>query len=281
MNVSPYIKLIRPSQWVKNALLFFPPFLNGDLLQPGMLSRSVFPLFSFCFASSSVYILNDIFDAQNDSQHPFKKFRPIPAGEIKIRFASLLGVFLLFSAIAIGYRVSSFFLICLIAYLVINTAYSIKLKEYVILDLFCISAGFLLRLQAGGEAFGVVLSNWLFLSVFLLSLFLSTGKRLAEKKNLGINAGIHRKSLIDYPDGFLDGTMNMTGAAVLVTYTMYILERHTLLSTIPLCTYGILRYTLRVKSGVDGDPTESLLKDPQLFSVSLLWVIMIGLNIYG
>jgi 4-hydroxybenzoate polyprenyltransferase len=150
-------------------------------------------------------------------------------------------------------------------------------------DIFCISAGFLLRLQAGGAAFNVVISEWLFLSVFLLSVFLSTGKRLAEKQRLGVAACHHRKALLAYPEGFLEGVLNMTGGAVLVTYTMYVISRHSalLVYTVPLCCFGLLRYILRVKTGKGGDPTESLTKDVPLLLVGMAWVVMVGWGIYG
>ena len=138
----------------------------------------------------------------------------------------ILGLFLACTGITLAFLCSTTFLLLLIAYLAIVTAYSLKFKDIPIVDIFCISAGFLLRLQAGGEVFGIQISDWLFLSVFLLAMFLSTGKRLGERNMLGNGAGSHRKSLLAYPDGFLDGIMYMTGSAVLVTYTMYVISRH-------------------------------------------------------
>ena len=141
----------------------------------------------------------------------------------------------------------------------------------------------MLRLEAGGVAFTIDISEWLFLSVFLLALFLSTGKRLSEKIRLGTAAVKHRKTLNEYPEGFLEGVMYMTGAAVLVTYTMYVISRHSgmLLYTVPLCSFGLLRYILRIKSGMGGDPTESLLKDAPLLIVGALWTVMVGWGIYA
>ena len=193
----------------------------------------------------------------------------------------ILAIFLFIAALLLGMRAPRGFLIFLLIYTAVTVLYSIKLKEYPIVDLSCISAGFLFRLQAGGVVFGVDISDWLFLSVFLLSLFLSTGKRLCEKMALGENAGGHRKSLILYPNSFLEGTLYLTGSAVLVTYSMYALQRPALLYTVPLCTFGLLRYMLRVMSGLGGDPTESLLKDMPLFLVGLIWSGMVGWSIYG
>jgi decaprenyl-phosphate phosphoribosyltransferase len=281
MNFFSYINLLRPAQWLKNLMLLFPPFLGGIILQDGVIGKGGIPIFSFCLASSSVYIFNDILDATNDASHPIKKGRPIPSGEVSRRNAAVLSVILGGSALVLSYPVSFSFFLLLIAYLAISAVYSVKLKELPIVDIFCISAGFLLRLQAGGNAFGITISEWLFLSVFLLAVFLSTGKRLSEKQTLGKEAGNHRKSLQRYPDGFLEGVMYMTGGAVLVTYTMYVIAHHVLIYTVPLCAFGLLRYIFRVKSGYGGDPTDSLLKDWPLFTVGFLWAVMVGWGIYG
>lgn len=259
----------------------FPPFLGGHILLPGMLERGVIPLCSFCLASSSTYILNDIVDREKDLFHPKKKHRALTSGKIPLYVARVLAVLLLTVALVLGSRVSQQFLYYLIGYLIISFVYSIKFKEMPIIDIFCISAGFILRLEAGGVAFGISISEWLFLSVFLLSLFLSTGKRLCEKYSMGDDAGNHRKALLTYPPGFLEGTLYMTGGTVLVTYTMYAISRKSLVFTVPLCCFGLLRYIFRVKSGLGGDPTESLLKDLPLFIVGLLWVGMVGWGIYG
>ena len=141
----------------------------------------------------------------------------------------------------------------------------------------------LLRLQAGGVVFDVRISEWLFLSVFLLSIVLSTGKRLSEKNELGNSASSHRKTLVAYPLGFLEGTMYMTGGAVLVTYSMYAISRHSLLLlySVPLCCFGLLRYIFRIMVGKSGDPTDSLLRDPLLMLVGLAWAVLVSWGIYG
>jgi 4-hydroxybenzoate polyprenyltransferase len=262
-------------------MLFFPPFLGGELLLPGTFARSMVPFVAFCLASSSAYVLNDILDRERDKSHPRKSKRPLPSGGVSLVEATALYFLLLAGALSLALTVSPVFIAILLAYLLVSVSYSFYLKHLPIIDLFCVSAGFLFRLQAGGEAFGVEITAWLFLSVFLLSIFLSTGKRLYEKNALGENAVHHRKSLESYPPGFLDGTMYMTGGAVLVTYTLYVIEHHVLIYTVPLCCFGLLRYIMRVKSGLGGDPTESLVKDAPLFVVGLLWTLMVGWSIYG
>lgn len=279
----PYITVLRPQQWLKNLMIYFPPFLGGALLQPGMAVRGILPFFAFCMASSATYILNDIRDSDHDRHHPDKKSRPLPSGKISATGASLLAVLLVCAAVISALMVSNTFSLCLFIYLGISIAYSFLLKEYALIDIFCISAGFLLRLEAGGAAFGIPISEWLFLSVFLLAVFLSTGKRLSEKNRLGSTAANHRKALIAYPDGFLQGAMYMTGSTVLVTYTMYVINRHStlLVYSVPLCCFGLLRYILRVQSGRGGDPTESLLRDIPLLIIAAVWTFLVGFGIYG
>jgi len=252
-------------------------------MSAGFISNAILPFFSFCSASSAAYILNDLLDRENDRHHPDKRNRPIASGRIPLRSASLLAALLAFCACVMAWSVSLLFLAYLVSYLLLSIGYSTRFKSVVLLDIFCISAGFLLRLQAGGVAFDVPISEWLFLSVFLLSVFLSTGKRLSEKQRLGDSAKHHRKALVAYSKTFLEGTIYMTGGAVLVTYTMYVISRHSsvLLYSVPLSCFGLLRYILRIQSGKDGDPTESLTRDLPLLIVGLAWVVLVGWGIYG
>lgn len=262
-------------------MLFFPPFLGGLLFKPGVLALGLLPFVSFTAASSATYVLNDILDSQSDANHPQKKLRPIPSGEVTPAVAWGMCGFLLALALFLAWQVSSAFLLYLSLYILTSTAYSLTFKHYPVLDIFGIAAGFILRLLAGGVAFSVVISDWLFLSVFLLALFLATGKRLSEKNMLGEKAQSHRKALLAYPTGYLEGVMYLTGGSVLVTYTMYVITRHSMVYTVPLCCFGLLRYMLRVHQGLGGDPTDALLKDIPLLSVSLVWSIMVGWFIYG
>lgn len=276
-----FLRLCRPSQWLKNLMLFFPPFLSGAIFQPDVATKGLPAFLAFCLASSSGYILNDLVDLEHDRFHPRKMFRPLPAGIISAKLAIVFAVCLLCVAVGVAaLSSSSLFVSFLLLYLLVTTFYSLKLKDIPLLDVFCVATGFIIRLEAGGEAFAVHISDWLFLTVFLLALFLSIGKRLNEKHNLGDVAGSHRKSLAGYPDGFLDGAMYLTGGAVLVTYSMYTLSRNQLFYTVPLCCFGLLRYIMRVKSGQSGDPTESLLKDVPLLLVSLAWTAIIGWRLY-
>ncbi len=278
--MTAYLTLLRPAQWLKNLMLFFPPFLAGQILLPGIVTRGIVPFGAFCLVSSAGYILNDLLDRNRDVHHPRKCLRPISSGAVSLLGASILSAFLLMSGLVLAGFLSSRFLLLLAGYAVITTAYSVLLKTIPVVDLFCISAGFLIRLQAGGELFHVSISPWLFLTVFLLAVFLGTGKRVSESHSLGTMAGEHRTSLTLYPPGFLDGIMYMTGGAVLLTYAMYTLNRHTLIYSVPLCLFGLLRYMFLVSTGKGGDPAESLLKDRSLFVVGVVWVMMVSWSIY-
>lgn len=283
MSLIDFIKLLRIHQWLKNLMLYFPSFLSGTFLSDCLFPPALFPFLAFCVASSATYIFNDIFDKENDSHHPHKQSRPIASGKVSVLSAILIVIVLLLCSVFLSINVSIKFCMLLVIYIAVSLAYSAKLKEIALVDIFCISTGFLLRLQAGGMAFSVPISEWLFLSVFLLSVFLSTGKRYAEKQCLGASAQQHRKALTSYPKGFLEGSMYMTGGAVLVTYTMYVISRHShlLLYSVPLCCFGLLRYLLRVLSGKGGDPTESLMRDVPLLIVGVVWVGLVGWGIYG
>lgn len=276
----PYIQLLRPKQWLKNLMLLFPPLFAGVLFTPTFLHNLFIPFLTFCLASSANYAINDALDAEKDACHPVKKNRPIPSGAISIRTAFTLGTSLFIVAIIMGLTISIPFLFILLGYVLLSSAYSFWLKNIPVVDIFCVSAGFLLRLHAGGTAFNIPISDWLFLTVFLLSIFLSLGKRIAEKQLLQNECAHHRPVLEEYPLNFLHGTMYMTGATVLVTYAMYVVVHPGLLYTIPLCCFGLFRYMYRVIKDSNGDPTDALLHDKILVAVSLLWLAMISYTLY-
>lgn len=278
--ITAYISMLRPSQWLKNLMVFFPPFLAGRVLLPEIVPRGLPVFCAFCLVSSAGYIFNDLLDMTRDIHHPKKCLRPLPSGAVSARAAALLSALLLGAGVSLASMISLRVLVLLLGYSVVSLSYSLVLKNIPVVDLFCISAGFLIRLQAGGELFKIPISSWLFITVFLLAVFLSTGKRLSESRMLGDVAGEHRTTLALYPEGFLDGTLYITGCSVLVTYTMYALNKPKLIFSVPLCLFGLLRYILRVRSGEAGDPTESLLKDHVLFIVALLWTAMVTWSIY-
>jgi len=281
MNRVHSLYLLRPRQWIKNLIMFFPPFLSGSLFSSTLLSLTgALSFISFCCVSSALYIFNDLNDMERDSLHPVKRLRPLPSGAVSKRLASVTGITMGTLGFVVAVLAVQPLILYLLLYGAVTIVYTKWFKNFPVVDLFCISCGFLIRLQAGGTIFNVDISEWLFLSVFFLSLFLSAGKRLSEQNLLGADAADHRTSLNDYSDGTLDAILQVSAATVLVTYTMYTVAHPQLVYTVPLCTFGLFRYLQRVKSGNSGDPTESLFRDIPLLCVSILWALLVGWSIY-
>ncbi|MCK4816847.1 UbiA family prenyltransferase, partial [bacterium] len=242
----------------------------------------IFPaLITFSLAASSSYIINDIRDAEADRNHVKKKDRVIARGDIAMPLAWFLSFLLFALSLGLSVFVSDLLWLYLTIYIAISLSYTFALKNVVIVDIFVISSGFLIRVLSGGEIFGVEVSNWLFMTVFMVSLFLATGKRAGELVSMGKSAGVHRKSLAVYSTSFLDGILWFSASAALVTYALYTIEeRGELFYTVPLAAFGLLRYIFIVKEG-KGDPTDALLKDWQIMVVGIIWATVIGLIIYG
>ncbi len=275
------IKMLRPHQWIKNLLVLFPPFFAGRLSDSSIWPAVLTSVASLSFAASCGYIVNDIIDRAADRSHALKKDRALAKGAVSVIFAGTLAVLLYIAALLIASNgVSRRFELYIIIYLFISLVYTFILKGAVIADMFIISFGFLIRVMAGGEAFGVPVSGWLFLTVFTLSLLLAAGKRLGELITLGAEAGNHRKSLSDYSVAYLEGVLWFAASSSLVTYALYAMEHSQgLIYTVPISAYGLLRYIYIVKQG-KGDPTEALLRDGQIMTVGLVWFGLNGIILY-
>ncbi len=273
------IQVLRPAQWLKNILLLFPPFFGGKLFLFGM-HDVIVPLVSFSLAASSTYVINDISDRHADRNHKEKKHRVIARGDLSVFQASVVAVVLYVSSMLVASQVSERFQVYLILYLVLSVLYTLVFKHIFLLDIFIIASGYLLRVLAGGEAFRVPVSHWLFLTVFIVALFLASGKRRGELVLMGDDASVHRKSLSSYSGSFVDGIQWFCAAVAIVTYALYAIEnKNGIFYSVPLATYGLLRYIYVVRTG-QGDPTEVLLRDWQILSVGVLWVFLLGLAIY-
>lgn len=275
------VKLMRPQQWAKNLLFLFPPFFAGKIFDPAGRTVMLPALLSFSLAASCTYIINDILDKEGDKKHHTKRNRAIARGDISVPFAVVLALSLYLIAVLVASSVSRRFEGFLIIYLLVSCAYSFFFKNLVLVDIFFIAFGFLIRVLAGGEAFHIPVTSWLFLTVFLVALFLGAGKRLGELVCLGDEACQHRKTLNQYSHSFLEGLLWFSAAAALVTYALYTLERkNALFYTVPLAAFGLVRYIYIVKQG-KGDPTEALLFDGQILGVGVVWACMIGMIIYA
>ncbi len=278
--IKKYVHLLRPHQWLKNLLLLFPPFFGGRLVEGGVMASLAPALLSFSFAASSVYIINDIVDRNADKNHATKKNRPLARGDVRVLHASILAGALYLAAMLLAPSVSEHFLGYLIIYMLLSVCYSLFIKRIFLLDIFTISAGYIIRVIAGGEAFRVPVSSWLFLTVFVVALLLASGKRLGELIAQGEHAAKHRHILQQYSVSFLEGVLWFAASASLVAYALYVIEnKNIMLYTVPVAAYGLLRYIYVVKQG-RGDPTEVLLSDRHIMMTGLVWAAMIGMIIY-
>lgn len=279
-TINRYVSILRPYQWLKNLLLFFPPIFGGKIMDPAVVSMLIPAFVSFSCAASCGYILNDIKDRGADGTHPIKKNRAIASGDISPVTAAIIAAALYLTGMLVAGAVSARFEGYLVIYLFISLLYTMYFKDIVILDIFFVAFGFLIRVKAGGEAFRITVTSWLFLAVFLVALFLAAGKRLGEMVDQGEAAGTQRKSLSRYSSSYLEGVLWFTAAAALITYALYVIEnRGSMLYTVPVAAYGLLRYIYIVKDG-KGDPTEALLHDRHILATGVIWALMIGIVIY-
>ncbi|MGI9534998.1 MAG: decaprenyl-phosphate phosphoribosyltransferase [Thermodesulfobacteriota bacterium] len=277
------ILLIRPTHWVKNFLVVAPPFFAGIVFDSlNNLIIALLSFFSFSFASSAGYILNDLVDAESDRYHPVKKDRPLASGRIKKNTAIITGLLLLALAIIIGLKINLLFTLILVCYLALSTSYTLVLKNIVIIESFCIAGGFLLRIIAGGVGSTVAISGWLILTTFFLSLLLAFGKRKSELK-LTDESSNFRKVLNYYDSRFLENGMVIFSTASIITYSIYLINKgvEIIAVTIPFVCFGILRYHYIVHFKSKGDPTDVLLKDFWLLFCVIVWLVVTGIFIYS
>lgn len=286
-----YIKLLRPKDWAKNAFLFLPVFFAGKLFDIPRLEYLIIGFFSFSFVASTVYILNDYRDIEEDRRHPVKSKRPLASGMVNPVAALVIACVLLLSGFLLAYYadVNHRFITVMVIYLVLNVAYSLGAKNISILDMMIIAAGFLLRLKAGGYITGVDISPWLTLMILLLSLFMAIGKR-RDDILLKVQTGFDmRKSIKGYNLEFLNTMLGLFTAIIIVTYIMYTLspktyerlQNHHLYYTSIFVIAGLMRYLqiILVKNKA-GSPTEILFKDRFIQATILLWIASFYIILY-
>ncbi|KXK12328.1 MAG: putative prenyltransferase [Chloroflexi bacterium OLB14] len=281
--LSALIKTMRPRQWTKNVFIFAALVFDKQLFVVESFTRTLAGVILFCLISSCVYILNDIVDVEADRQHPEKKNRPIPSGKLPISVAWIsLIAFVVFVFVS-AYFLDVQFMWVVIAYFVMNIAYSLWLKHIHILDVLIIAAGFVLRVHAGVTLIEVErFSPWLYVLMTLLSLFLGFGKRRAELSLLAHGAGSHRKVLDGYTLPLLDQYIMIVSGTTIVAYALYTFsapnlpENHSMMLTIPFVVYAIFRYLYLIHvENAGGTPEEILLSD-RPFQISMtMWAISV------
>jgi 4-hydroxybenzoate polyprenyltransferase len=288
-NLRGLVRAMRPTQWTKNAIVYAALVFDGKLLDPDLFLRTTVIALCFCLVSSSVYLLNDLVDIEKDRQHPRKRLRPLPSGELSPRLALVAAMLLALIGLLTATWVNVWAGVVTAAYLLQNIAYSLYLKNLVIVDVMVLSLGFLLRVVAGVVVVDVTnFSPWLYVCVTLLALFLGFGKRRHELVLLEGDASGHRASLGQYNLALLDQLIGLVTTSTLVSYTLYSFEAQTALAgqgrmlfTVPFVFYFIARYLYLIHvRKLGGAPDELLLQDRPLLFNSFLWMATVVALIY-
>jgi 4-hydroxybenzoate polyprenyltransferase len=279
------LKTMRPRQWTKNGFVFFALVFDKQLFHLPALLRTLVGFALFCLISSAVYIFNDLADFEADRQHPEKKKRPLPSGQLSQGAAWTAGILLVALTLPLGWMLSPFFAGVLAIYFVLNLAYSRWLKHVPILDVMIVAAGFVLRVHAGTTLIEVErFSPWLYVVTTLGALYLGFGKRRSELALLAHGAGSHRKVLEGYTLPLLDQYITIVSAATILAYSLYTFsapnlpENHSMMLTIPFMAYIIFRYLYIINVTHDaGAPEEVLLSDrPMQIAIFLLGLAVIA-----
>lgn len=284
--MSAWIALLRPHQWLKSGFVFVGLLFGHAWGDAGIVQGVLLAAAAFSLAASTVYVGNDLVDRERDRQHPVKRLRPLASGALSVATAWGLGAACLGAALVLAWLASPTVLFIIVAYLLLNVGYSLGLKHVVLLDVFIIAAGFMLRILAGTLGVGIAPSHWLLLCGLMVTLFLGFAKRRAELKALEGDAGGHRQVLDDYDPVLLDKLIGVCAAATIVSYSLYTVSADTavlhrtggLIATVPFVVYGMFRYLflLHRRSG-GGDPAAELLTDRHLLLAGGGWLAAVVL----
>lgn len=302
------LKLMRPKQWIKNFFIFAAIIFSGQLFDFHLLITTALGFAAFCATSSSIYIINDIFDVEKDRIHPFKRFRPLAHGDISIQFATFLAVVLLAVSLFIAQNIGVAFIILLLIYFFLQISYSMLLKNITVIDILALATGYMLRVYGGELTGGYHISVWLILTTIALSLFLAVGKRKSELTLISNMPSGHiesiRKTLSHYSDSLLDVYASIFATSTFIFYTLFTflenpqglrigfklllpdflppyLQRKWLMITILPVVYGLMRYLQDIYEKHEGEsPEKVFLSDiPLLFSVAI-WILLVIAIIY-
>lgn len=281
-KIKSILKLIRVKHYLKNVLIFLPLFFSGNAFSENFLT--VFLAFLvFCFVSSAVYVLNDLFDCEKDRLHPKKCKRPIASGAVSKKEALLI-LFVCFAAgLALSFVIAkgSLTFIYPLVYCAVNIIYSMKLKHIPIIDIALLTSGFFIRVLYGGAVINVTVSAWLYLTITAIAFYLALGKR--EKESRQHPDGDTRKVLKAYTPEFLEKFMNICLALAIVFYSLWAkdLENSAMIWTVPLVILIAMKYSLDINSPEsDGDPIDVILGDVLLIIMLAVYAVITAAVIY-
>ena len=287
-SLHAWLRLLRPSHWSKNLFVLAALLFSGQALEPPAVRDGMLAFIAFCLAASAVYAFNDVRDRNADRAHPVKRERPVAAGAISTSHATIAALTLAILAVALAAAVNTAAAGWLLLYLLLNVAYSLGLKQVVLLDVFAIAAFFVIRLLVGAAAVQAPPSVWLLLCGGLLALYLGFAKRRHELTVLGDASTGHRGVLAHYSAPFLDQISAVLLAVTIVSYLMYTLTSPTAQAVgteelsygAPFVLYGVFRYLYLVHQRDQGTPTETVLADRPLLVAIVLWVLYNGWVLY-
>jgi 4-hydroxybenzoate polyprenyltransferase len=281
------LKAMRPKQWTKNLLVFLPLFFTvnerwdlEDVSQGAeFMARSIAAFLVFSVLSGAIYILNDLADIERDRAHPRKRFRPIASGKLPTKLALIFAVVLVGVSLGGAFALEPLFGTVALGYAATMVAYSLFLKSIVLLDVFAIGSGFVLRVVAGATALQVPISPWLYLCTGLGALFIALSKRRSELASAGESASQQRDTLSTYTLSYLDQLTAIVATSALISYSLYTFtapnlpDNHTMMLTIPFLTYGLFRYMYLVHTRNQGEnPEEIIITDVPMIISIVLWL---------
>lgn len=305
-----YFRLLRPRQWIKNFAITTALLFSGRIFEYSSLWFTISGFLIFCAISSSIYIINDIFDIQKDKLHPFKRFRPLAHGDIPISNALILSVILAILSLIGSITISIQFFVLTIVYLLLQLSYSMFLKHIAVIDILALACGYILRVYAGEIVIGYQyhISVWLLLTVISLSLFLAVGKRKRElslvSEHNSTNIAAIRQSLSHYSEKLLDVYASIFATSTFISYALFTfletsqqrtvsndiflpqflpqyLQKKWLMLTIIPVVYGLMRYLQDIYEKHEGEsPERVLFTDKSLLTTVIIWAVMVFIIIY-
>lgn len=286
--LSGLIKSMRPRQWPKNGFVFVALLFDGKLFHLPSVLAALGAFVLLCLMSGAVYLMNDLVDIESDRQHPIKKNRPLPSGQVSPGLAAVVAGLSAVISLVAGYFLSIELAVILLLYLLTQVAYTFKLKHVVLIDVLTIAAGFVLRIAAGVAVIEVErFSPWLYVFGGFLALFMALGKRRAELILLGGRASNHRAILEDYNLDLIDRLQSIVTTSAVVAYSLYTFlaeglpENHAMMLTIPFVLYGIFRYLYLIHIRDEGGaPEDILLRDRPMQITLLLYGVMVFVALY-
>lgn len=280
VSVLAMLKLMRPKQWIKNSFVIAPLIFSGLFTQTDAILQAAIAMLLFCLGSSATYVLNDYNDIESDRKHPTKsKTRPLASGAVSPGQAKVL-MALLYGSVALAYFWQPAVVTVIVAYLLLNMAYTFYLKYQPVLDIFTIAIGFVLRVYAGAVALAVPLSSWMFITTLSLALYLAAIKRRQELAKSGEKA---RSVLRFYNTQLIDKYAEMSATCALLFYSLYVIsDQPDMVFTIPFVLFGLFRYWYVVELNEEGEsPTDALFKDTQIQLTIIAWVIACAYALMG